>query len=160
MNYPSRHNPGTWQVKTPLGIARSHPATAVYQDKIYVFGGGGPAFKSLNTVEVYDPQGDKWTPRREMPSLRSGAILSTEFFDATTVDPLSITLASAPGKLKGKGKPMTSTQDVNGDGRLDLVVHVETEALQLSETSQQAILKGKTSAGVKIRGSDSVRVIP
>ena len=88
------------------------------------------------------------------------AILSTEFFDATTVDPLSVTLASAHVNLKGKGTPMASSQDVNGDGRLDLVVHVETEALQLSATDQQAILKGKTSTGVKIRGSDSIRVVP
>jgi tRNA pseudouridine-54 N-methylase len=36
--------------------------------------------------------------------------------------------------LKGKGTPMASTQDVNGDGRMDLVVHVSTEALQLSDT--------------------------
>ena len=77
MNYNSRHNPGTWQLKTPLAIARSHPATAVYEDKIYAFGGGGPAFKSLNSVEVYDPQSDKWTPRRDMPSLRSGAMAIT-----------------------------------------------------------------------------------
>lgn len=77
MNDPSRHNPGTWQIKMPLAIARSHPATAVYQDKVYVFGGGGPSFKSLNTVEVYNPQSDKWTPRSEMPSLRSGAMAMT-----------------------------------------------------------------------------------
>ncbi|MGH7274913.1 MAG: hypothetical protein ACREIQ_10715, partial [Nitrospiria bacterium] len=71
-----------------------------------------------------------------------------------------VTLASAPVKLKGNGQPMASTQDVNGDGRLDLVVHVETEALELSATDQQAILKGKTTAGVKIRGSDTIRVVP
>ena len=55
---------------------------------------------------------------------------------------------------------MASFQDVNGDGRLDLVVHVETEALQLSATSKKAILDGKTFSGMVIRGSDSVRVVP
>ena len=88
------------------------------------------------------------------------AILSTADFDATTVDPLSVTLASAHVKLKGKGTPMASSQDVNGDGRLDLVVQVETEALQLSETSTKAILDGKTFSGMAIRGTDSVRVVP
>lgn len=88
------------------------------------------------------------------------AILSTADFDATTVDPLSVTLANAHVKLKGKGTPMASSQDVNGDGRLDLVVHVETEALELSPTSKKAILDGKTFSGMVIRGLDSVRVVP
>jgi len=77
MKTSSRHNPGTWWAGPPLHIARSHPATAVYRNKIYVFGGGGPAFKSLNTVEVYDPQAKKWAPRRKMPTLRSGAMAVT-----------------------------------------------------------------------------------
>jgi len=88
------------------------------------------------------------------------AILSTSTFDARTVDPLSIALASASVKLKGKGTPMTSFQDVNGDGRLDLVVHVTTESLQLSATDTQAILNGRTFDGQRLRGTDSVRVVP
>ncbi len=88
------------------------------------------------------------------------AIFSTPAFDATTVDPLSITLASAPVRLKGKGTPQASSEDVNGDGRLDLVVHIETEALELSETSQRAFLDGKTFSGDPIRGSDFVRIVP
>jgi len=77
MKSPSNHSPGTWKIRSPLVIARSHPATVVYQDKIYVFGGGGPAFKSLNTVEVYDPLRDRWSTARGMPTLRSGAIAVT-----------------------------------------------------------------------------------
>ena len=88
------------------------------------------------------------------------AIFSTTTFDARTVDPLSVTLASAPVGLKGKGKPMTSVQDVNGDGLLDLVVHVDTSALQLNQTDTVAVLKGKTSGGTVIGGTDSVRVVP
>ena len=88
------------------------------------------------------------------------AIFSTTTFDATTVDPLTVTLASAPVQLKGKGTPMASTQDVDGDGRLDLVVHVETEALELSQTDTQAVLEGQVSGGTMIRGNDSVRVVP
>ena len=87
------------------------------------------------------------------------AILSTATFNATTVDPLSVTLASAPVRLKGKGTPMASSQDVNGDGRLDLVVHVDTTALELSETDTVAVLEGRTFDGKAIRGTDSVRVV-
>lgn len=88
------------------------------------------------------------------------AIFSMATFDATTVNPTSVTLASAPVKLKGKGTPMASFQDVNGDGRVDLVVHVDTEALKLSETDTQALLEGMTFGGRRILGSDSVRVVP
>ena len=55
---------------------------------------------------------------------------------------------------------MASFQDVNGDGRLDIVVHVDTTALQLSGTDTIAVLEGKTLDGRLIRGTDSVRVVP
>ncbi len=68
---------GAWQVKTPLATARSHCPTAAYQGKIYGFGGGGPNFKSLNSVVIYDPQADSWDSGADMPTLRSGAIALT-----------------------------------------------------------------------------------
>ena len=94
------------------------------------------------------------------------AIFSTPTFDAMTVDPTTVTLASAPVKLKGQGTPIASFEDVIpplaacGDGLLNLVVHVSTEALQLSETDTEAVLEGKTSDGTRIRGVDTVRVVP
>lgn len=42
--------------------------------KLYLFGGGGPEFKSLQTVEIYDPKTDRWTFGPEMPTLRSGVV--------------------------------------------------------------------------------------
>jgi hypothetical protein len=87
------------------------------------------------------------------------AILSSPTFDATSVDPLTVTLASASVRLKGNGTPQVSTQDVNGDGLLDLVVHVSTEALQLSEADVQTTLEGRTYGGIYITGVDSVRVV-
>ena len=88
------------------------------------------------------------------------AILSTPSFDATTVDPLTVTLASAPVRLKGKGKPQASFEDVNGDGLLDLVVHVDTSTLQLSAGDTLAVLEGKTTVGIGIQGTDTVRIVP
>jgi hypothetical protein len=88
------------------------------------------------------------------------AIFSAATFDATTVDPLTVTLASAWVQLKGKGTPMASFEDVNQDGRLDLVVHVETQTLQLSSTDTTATLEGTTSSGLSIQGVDTVRVVP
>jgi hypothetical protein len=88
------------------------------------------------------------------------AILSSATFDATTVDPLTVTLASAPVKLKGNGTPQVIVQDVNGDGRLDLIVHIQTEALQLNESDTQAVLEAETFGGTAIVGTDIVRIVP
>ena len=72
----------------------------------------------------------------------------------------TVTLASAPVKLTGKGKPMASFEDVNGDGRLDLVIHVTTSAFQLTASDTTATVKGKTFGAVSIKGTDTVRVVP
>ncbi|BDG03125.1 CARDB domain-containing protein [Anaeromyxobacter oryzae] len=88
------------------------------------------------------------------------AILSSADFDATTVDPLSVTLESSPVVLRGNGTPSASVQDVNGDGLLDLVVHVETSTLKLTSQSTEAVLQGRTLAGVAIAGTDSVNIVP
>jgi N-acetylneuraminic acid mutarotase len=47
---------------------------AEYQGKIYVFGGGGTDFKSLNSTEIYDPETDAWHQGADMPTNRSGAV--------------------------------------------------------------------------------------
>src|SRR5262249_28925809 len=87
------------------------------------------------------------------------AILSTATFDATAVDPLTVTLAGASVRLKGNGTAQASRQDVNRDGRMDLVVHVNTEALQLTASDTAAVLVGQTYGGETFQGIDSVRVI-
>src|SRR3972149_3701501 len=62
-----------WNIKKSLQTARSHPATVSYKGKIYVFGGGGPNFLSLDTFEIYDPGSDTWSWGRTMLTHRSGA---------------------------------------------------------------------------------------
>jgi len=88
------------------------------------------------------------------------AIFSTSSFDAATVDPTSVTLASAPVRLRGQGTPMASLEHVNGDGLLDLVLHVSTQSLELSAEDVEAILNGVTFDGAAIQGADTVRIVP
>jgi hypothetical protein len=86
------------------------------------------------------------------------AILSSATFDATTVDPSTVRLSGAAVALRPNGTPMAGRQDVNGDGRDDLVVHVVTSALRLGGGLVEAILTGRTFDGQEIRGSDWVTV--
>lgn len=67
-------NPGKWNIKSSIKHARSHCPPAVYKNKIYVFGGGGPNFASLNSVYAYDPSKDTWEQKTDMPTLRSGSV--------------------------------------------------------------------------------------
>jgi len=90
------------------------------------------------------------------------AILSTPEFDARTIDPTTVTLAGASVRLKGKGSPMASFEDVNNDNLLDLVVHVSTQALELTSVDTEAIVEGQTNTDPPrtVRGKDSVRIVP
>ena len=89
------------------------------------------------------------------------AILSTPTFDACTVDPATVTLANANVRLKGKGQPQASFRDVNNDTLMDLVVHVETQALELNAIDTEAVLIGKTFDRKKtVRGVDTIRIVP
>jgi len=87
------------------------------------------------------------------------AILSSPTFDARAVDPTTVTLARAPVQLRGNGAPMASLEDVNGDGLPDLVVHVDTEMLQINATDTEAVLEGMTFDGKRISGKDSIQVV-
>lgn len=87
------------------------------------------------------------------------AILSTAAFDASTINPLSVSVAGAPVSLKPNGTPMSSLEDINGDGLLDLVVHVSTSALQ-PNFDNECLLEGSTFAGQSFFGSDTIAVVP
>lgn len=65
------------QPAAPLAEARSHFAFAVWDGKLYVFGGGGEGFKSLSSTEVYDPAADRWERRAPLPGPRSGIVAAT-----------------------------------------------------------------------------------
>ncbi len=61
-----------------MQIARSHCPIASYNGKIYIFGGGGPDFKSLDSVVAYDSDSETWEKCTKMPTLRSGAVAITK----------------------------------------------------------------------------------
>ncbi len=87
------------------------------------------------------------------------AILSSQGFDATEVDPSTIELAGAEVAVRGKGKFLAHKEDVDGDGLADLLVQVETEDLEPDEDGY-ACLTGKTYDGQSIKGCDDVVIVP
>ena len=81
------------------------------------------------------------------------AVLTTEDFDATTVDPATVEFAGA--------SPLRWTLcDVDDDGDVDMLFHFKTQELNLDENSTEAELTGQTNGGDDISGTDDVRIVP
>ncbi|MBI4480479.1 MAG: hypothetical protein HY651_10695 [Acidobacteria bacterium] len=150
-----------------------HAAAPLPQGMVLVTGG----IPNMIGAEIYDPflrisidikPGDEKTTINMKSNgtvivaiLSAGASASSPAFDATTVDPVSVTLAGAHVVTQGRaGTPLTNIQDVNRDGRVDLVLHFKVQDLQLAPEATEAVLLGETFSGQSIRGADSVRLVP
>jgi hypothetical protein len=84
------------------------------------------------------------------------AILTTDSFDATTVDPSTVMFAGAPALQK----PAPKMTDVcKRDGDADLVLYFATEELNLDNNSTEATLTGETYGGTPVEGTASVLIV-
>jgi hypothetical protein len=90
------------------------------------------------------------------------AIMSTEDFDASTVDPATVELGGSGVAVRGKGpRLMARMEDINGDGALDLVIKLETANLDPgSFQNGEVFLNGQTYDGQLIKGSDEITIVP
>ncbi|MFQ6083824.1 MAG: hypothetical protein ACE5WD_10760 [Candidatus Aminicenantia bacterium] len=80
------------------------------------------------------------------------AVLTDAFFDANGIVIDSVVFAGA-NPLRG------NLEDVDGDSDLDLILHFETQSLQLNPTDTEATLTGQLDNGTLIKGTDSIRII-
>jgi probable HAF family extracellular repeat protein len=84
------------------------------------------------------------------------AILTTDDLDATTVNPQSVRFG--PNKaVEAHGR--SHIEDVNGDGRPDVVFHFRTDETGIQCGDTTVILKGETFGGDAVQGTDSIRTV-
>jgi hypothetical protein len=84
-------------------------------------------------------------------------ILTTDTFDATAVDPLSVRFGpDGATEAHGHGH----IEDVDGDGDKDLLLHFYTEQTGIRCGDASVSLTGLTFAGQPIQGVDSIVTIP
>lgn len=88
------------------------------------------------------------------------AILTTDTFDASEVDPFSVALDGMSVRVKGKSGNAGSLEDVDGDGDLDLVVQIEDADGVYEQGDSVATLTGETIDGAPIEGTDSICIVP
>jgi hypothetical protein len=93
------------------------------------------------------------------------AILTTDTFDATTVDHETVTFEGAMEAHQNPHGMIHHEEDVDDDGDLDLVFHFVfgetslTEAECSSTEPVEGVLTGETVDGQPIEGSDTVRLV-
>ena len=89
------------------------------------------------------------------------AILSSADFNAIQVDPSTVQLAGLAVKIAGKSnKYLAHTEDVNGDGLIDLVVQIEDTDQVFTTGTTTATLTGKLYDGTPIEGEDDICIVP
>lgn len=88
------------------------------------------------------------------------AIHTTPSFDASSVDPLTVTLAGASVRMRGNGDPSSTLADVDGDGDRDLLLHIEVRDMTLAAGDVEATLHGLTLSGDPFEGTDIIRIVP
>jgi len=80
------------------------------------------------------------------------AIITTDDLDAANALPESIVFAGA--------QPLRwAMEDVNDDGDMDMILHFSVQQLNLSSSSEEAVMTGTTLDFNPFEGTDSVRVV-
>ena len=84
------------------------------------------------------------------------AILTTDIFDATTVDPNTVLFGSTGTEV---ALVHSALEDVDGDGDSDMLLRFKTQATGIHCGDTSASLIGETFSGQMIQGSDSIRTV-
>jgi hypothetical protein len=87
------------------------------------------------------------------------ALLSSTGFDAMNVDTQSPTFG-ATGAEMSLSHCGRSGEDVNGDGRLDLVCHFENQKAGFEKGDLEGIVRGKMKWGSSFEGRGLLKVVP
>jgi hypothetical protein len=120
-------------------------------------------FEALQEVPI-DIKPKKATNRIKLPGHGPipVAILSTDTFDATTVDPAIVCFGDAedPSQRDCTARGKAHIKDVNRDGRPDLLLRFDVSETGIDPGDTTACLTGATVAGQSIEGCDSIQTHP
>jgi hypothetical protein len=90
------------------------------------------------------------------------AVRSTDTFDATTVDPKTVCFGDDDHPSQRdctEAHDKGHIEDVNGDGKPDLLLHYEAHDTGIDPGDTTACLSGKTRTGANLHGCDVITVL-
>jgi hypothetical protein len=89
------------------------------------------------------------------------AVMSSPEFDAGQIDVPTVELAGAGVAVRGCGAHyMAHSEDVDGDGLLDMVLHFDTQSLDVEQLDAGVVvLTGSTTGGGAFQGTDEVVLV-
>ncbi len=130
-------------------------SSALSPDEIRAIAGAGSAGKCRTlTVSIDIKPGSIDNPIRPISGgLIPVAILTTDSFDAATVDPVSVRFGPG-GAAPEHGH--ARIKDVNGDGQDDLLLRFRIRDTGIAPGDHEACLSGDTFPGHRIEGCDSI----
>jgi hypothetical protein len=127
---------------------------------IYSAGSAGKCKFLSISIEIKPPAAAPVPMNLRSAGVVPVAILSTTTFDATQVDPATVTLAAAEVQMIGKSdKYSCSAEDVNADGLNDLVCQVSTAQFLIQPGQSTAVLHAKTISGQEIQGQETITIV-
>lgn len=87
------------------------------------------------------------------------AILTTPSFDATTVDPTTVTFGPTYGG-PGASPVHYAMEDVDMDGDMDMIFQFKVKETGIAPGATEAWINGQTYGGTPIAGVDDIRTVP
>jgi hypothetical protein len=87
------------------------------------------------------------------------ALLASNEFDVMSVDTASLTFG-ATGNESSLSRCGNSGEDVNGDGRPDLVCHFDNQQAGFEKGDLEGIVRGKMKWGSRFEGRGLLKVVP
>jgi hypothetical protein len=162
---PSNRYYGTFGFAFPSGdaditVLTSYGGGLPYNNYWFSFNDLVTEQSGLKAVIDIKPGSDVNTINLKSKGVVPVAILTTADFNALDLDPQTVTFAGA--------HPVTwASEDVNGDGYTDIILHFRTADLQfnagnmmISSTGQtEAVLNGNTLEGTPFSGTDTVNFV-
>jgi hypothetical protein len=148
LDFAVASGPGDTSLQTVTGTA-----VPGQTDTYIVSTSGGLPISIQRQVQIdVKPPDDPPSINPQSNGLLPVAILSTATFDAKLVDPRSVRFGP-----KGASAVQSALEDVNGDGKLDLVLQFTTNKTGIASDNTQVCLTGTTTNGVSIVGCDTIK---
>jgi hypothetical protein len=129
-------------------------------DYTLIISGVTPLVQQIN-IEVKPGSGEYAPVNPKAKGTIPVALLSSAEFNAldVKVDPASLTFGST-GDEKSLRRCGKDGEDVNGDGRLDLVCHFENQIANFSDDEDRGTVRGTTKDGRQFEGHGMLKVVP